>query len=360
MKHFNEQEKLYGRNILINLINQKGGEGRLEQAFRKQVENAALPNVRYIAYDFHHECKGMKYENLNKLVDGVSDEFAALNYFYAEYVAIEGGSKVPNTTPAYQVTVLRQQTGVFRTNCIDCLDRTNVVQNVIAEKVLENQLIALGLISNADLEEFAKVKSEPVVKSSGGILSTLMFWKKKPAKVNPVTLTLLYKLNGVFAWTYKGIWADNADRMSVLYSGTGALKTDYTRKGKRTYGGAIQDGINSLTRYYLNNFEDGENQDALDLFHGKYRPDRAAPSPLKTVAAQESLTWFTFRVAVVLGLAFIAWSWLGPSQFVPASNTSLFGLFMITQVVVSYLLLSRSGRSFVNKPRFVRDESSKK
>jgi len=45
--------------------------------------------------------------------------------------------------------------------------------------------------------------------------------------------------------------------MSVLYSGTPALKTDFTRTGKRTMRGAIDDGINSLTRYVLNNFMDG-------------------------------------------------------------------------------------------------------
>lgn len=29
-------------------------------------------------------------------------------------------------------TVVSQQDGVFRTNCIDCLDRTNVVQSMLA------------------------------------------------------------------------------------------------------------------------------------------------------------------------------------------------------------------------------------
>ena len=33
-----------------------------------------------------------------------------------------------------------EQTGVFRTNCIDCLDRTNVVQTLFAKQILEQQL----------------------------------------------------------------------------------------------------------------------------------------------------------------------------------------------------------------------------
>ena len=35
--------------------------------------------------------------------------------------------------------VVCEQEGVFRVNCIDCLDRTNVVQTAIAKWVLENQ-----------------------------------------------------------------------------------------------------------------------------------------------------------------------------------------------------------------------------
>ncbi len=37
-------------------------------------------------------------------------------------------------------TVVCVQQGVFRTNCIDCLDRTNVVQSMLAQKCLESQL----------------------------------------------------------------------------------------------------------------------------------------------------------------------------------------------------------------------------
>ena len=33
-----------------------------------------------------------------------------------------------------------QQEGVFRSNCMDCLDRTNVVQGLFAKVTLEEQL----------------------------------------------------------------------------------------------------------------------------------------------------------------------------------------------------------------------------
>ena len=46
--------------------------------------------------------------------------------------------------------------------------------------------------------------------------------------------------------------------MSTLYAGTPALKTDFTRTGKRSIVGMLHDGKNSVKRYVLNNFIDYE------------------------------------------------------------------------------------------------------
>ena len=74
--------------------------------------------------------------------------------------------------------------------------------------------------------------------------------------------------------------------MSILYTGTPALKTDFTRTGKRTMKGNLNDGYNSVTRYYINNYCDGYNHDCLDLCFGKLAPSakiikKGSLSPLK-------------------------------------------------------------------------------
>ena len=48
--------------------------------------------------------------------------------------------------------------------------------------------------------------------------------------------------------------------ISIAYSGTGALKTDFTRTGERTKMGPLEDGYNSIMRYLKNNFFDGARQ----------------------------------------------------------------------------------------------------
>ncbi|CAM9312069.1 unnamed protein product, partial [Heterosigma akashiwo] len=48
-----------------------------------------------------------------------------------------------------------------------------------------------------------------------------------------------------FEKIFKDVWGNNADAISNLYAGTGALKTDFTRTGKRTKKGLLMDGWNS-------------------------------------------------------------------------------------------------------------------
>lgn len=61
------------------------------------------------------------------------------------------------------------------------------------------------------------------------------------------------------------VWADHADSISCAYSGTGALKTDFTRTGKRGTKGLLQDGVNSIMRYMKNNYFDGTRQVGRDF-----------------------------------------------------------------------------------------------
>lgn len=85
---------------------------------------------------------------------------------------------------------------------------------------------------------------------------------------------------------FRESWTDNADKISIIYTGTPALKTDFTRTGKRTIKGALMDGVNSVQRYYINNYCDGYNHDCLDVALGKLTPSakvvqRGFLTPLK-------------------------------------------------------------------------------
>lgn len=55
---------------------------------------------------------------------------------------------------------IKMQTGAVRTNCMDNLDRTNVVQAALAKWTLNQQLTELGILSGSagidDYESFSK------------------------------------------------------------------------------------------------------------------------------------------------------------------------------------------------------------
>jgi synaptojanin len=85
-------------------------------------------------------------------------------------------------------------------------------------------------------------------------------------------------------WSYhRELWAENGDALSRIYAGTGALNTSYTRSGKRTLAGecsfleikfdakcwepgVLSDATKSVSRAYINNFQDKGKQVAIDMF----------------------------------------------------------------------------------------------
>lgn len=223
-KHFKEQVALYGDNYLVNLVNQKGYEEPVKSAYGKAVEtlpDTLTAHVKYIYFDFHHECSRMRWDRVRLLLVHLIDlGFTSDNYFHYD---------IANNA------VKHLQNKIVRTNCMDCLDRTNVVQSMLGRWVLQNQLEKSHYLSENNTTPWETVDPN-------------------------------------FNLFFMSFWADNADAVSCAYSGTGALKTDYTRTGKRTKLGALKDLINSITRYYLNNYKDGYRQDSFDLFLGNYRP----------------------------------------------------------------------------------------
>jgi hypothetical protein len=72
-RHFDSQVIIYGKQVIINLVNQKGSEKPLEQAFATMVSSLGSGMIRYIAFDFHKECRNMRWDRLSILLDQVAE-----------------------------------------------------------------------------------------------------------------------------------------------------------------------------------------------------------------------------------------------------------------------------------------------
>ncbi|CAM4583765.1 unnamed protein product [Lepidochelys olivacea] len=207
--HFEEQLKIYKKQVIINLVDQTGREKIIGDAYLKQVLLYNNSNLTYVSFDFHEHCRGMKFENVQTLTDAIHDIILDMKWCWVD-----------------QAGVICKQEGIFRVNCMDCLDRTNVVQAAIARVVMEQQLKKLGVMP----------PEQPL-----------------PMKCNRI---------------YQIMWANNGDSISRQYAGTAALKGDFTRTGERKLAGVMKDGVNSANRYYLNRFRDAYRQAVIDLMQG--------------------------------------------------------------------------------------------
>ncbi|ORX56736.1 hypothetical protein DM01DRAFT_1319763 [Hesseltinella vesiculosa] len=294
--HFDEQITTYGDQYLINLVNTKGYELPMGQAYANVVKQLNDPRLHYTHFDFHKECSKMRWHRIQLLVDDLKDALIAQGYY--EYDAKQG--------------VTKTQTSVVRTNCMDCLDRTNVVQSTLAKWVLTSQLRELGVLgTNEVLDQ-----------------------------------------HEAFMSIFRSAWADNADRVSSMYSGTGALKTDFTRTGNRTKAGALQDLNNSITRYIKNNFLDGQRQDGFDLFLGNYRVGTDASSPFVT---EKPLRVRALPPIVVFSLLMLLLHLLRPSLFGLHSLTTYLAIliFWISVLMSAVKFALRHSEFFVDLPHLL-------
>lgn len=127
-----ETQADYTRQYFVNLIDKKGSQKRIGDKFTKITEALQDPNVEYVWFDFHGECKKMKWENLSKLVDIVKQKMFSYGHFMAE---LQVGFGQRELISQETCQILSTQEGVMRTNCMDCLDRTNVVQSVFSRQI---------------------------------------------------------------------------------------------------------------------------------------------------------------------------------------------------------------------------------
>ncbi|KAG8660087.1 phosphoinositide phosphatase SAC6 isoform X1 [Manihot esculenta] len=293
-RHFLDLRKKYGAVIAVDLVNEHGGEGRLSEKFAKATQHIISDDVRYLHFDFHKICGHIHFERLSILYDQIAEFLDKSGYLLLN----EKGEKI------------KEQIGVVRTNCIDCLDRTNVTQSMIGRRMLEIQLRRIGVFSAEET-----ISSHPNFDDS-----------------------------------FKILWANHGDDISIQYSGTPALKGDFVRCGQRTAQGILKDGWNALARYYFNNFSDGVKQDAIDLLHGHYivSVNRDMTPPSQT-GGLENIASFPLALSLVMTGFFLSMMSLCR---VPYDLRHLFFLLIwasLTAAIAAFV--KANGRIFCNRPR---------
>lgn len=289
-RHFHDLSQRYRESLALDLTDKHGDEGKLSSAYAAEMEK--LPNVRYVSFDFHSVCGNSNFDNLDVLCNEIAEDFEKQGYFLID----KDGN------------VLEEQRGVVRSNCIDCLDRTNVTQSYLARISLDSQLQRIGIFSPEDSvtkfpEEYDK---------------------------------------------FKIMWVEHGDEISLEYAGTHALKRDLVRYGKQTLGGLITDGMSALSRYYLNNFQDGIKQDAIDLISGHYSVGRNNTSALQ-LNTSEPFSYLPVASALLVGgLTLTSFSLNQGGRSAPLLVSSVVWAGVTAGIMA---LAKANGRQFCCRPR---------
>ncbi|KAG5462573.1 MAG: SacI homology domain-containing protein [Olpidium bornovanus] len=311
--HFDNMFKRYGGPIIVlNLVKQKEKtkrESLLLEEFTQCVEylNQFLPPgkaIKYIAWDMSRASKSGKGiegrdpathladgrsrdQDVIRILEEISEDSVASTGFYHSGVEVRFSMKSNafrsvklETPPQKRVLTVASgarssvqdsrvvqrtrptlQSGVVRTNCIDCLDRTNAAQFIIGKCALGHQLYALGIIDNPHI-------------SFDSDAATL--------------LTEMYH--------------DHGDTIALQYGGAHLVNTMETYRKLSGWTSHSRDVVESIRRYYSNSFVgksrrfgtsavpsvepprliaarsfcvDAEKQDAINLFLGNFEPSKA-------------------------------------------------------------------------------------
>ncbi|KAI0306833.1 inositol polyphosphate phosphatase [Multifurca ochricompacta] len=213
-RHFAHLTEQYGYVHAINLLGSKDAEASLTSAYARHLHIAKGvwgDDIDITHFDFHQAVRLAGHDSIMRdlrRLSSISDNMDRFGFTMCDVASNE---------------IITEQKGVFRTNCLDCLDRTNFVQDILSRTSLEQYLLL--------------VRRE---------------W------LNPNAL-----------WSYhRELWAENGDALSRIYAGTGALNTSFTRSGKRTLAGVLSDATKSVSRAYINNFQDKGKQIAIDMLLG--------------------------------------------------------------------------------------------
>ncbi|KAJ3371554.1 phosphatidylinositol-3,5-bisphosphate 5-phosphatase [Allomyces arbusculus] len=234
-KHFNRMLEHYGAPLIVfNLIktNERvkresilGDDFEMCVKYLNQflVEGGTSERIEYHHIDMSREAKtgrviDLLEERVAKMVDEIGF-FACVPEAYVQARLRNDGDMI----------CARVQEGIIRTNCIDCLDRTNAAAFVIGKCALERQLVHLGILRTAVLDFDTDAIQQ---------------------------LTALYERHG--------------DAIALQYGGSALVNTMRTYRD-RNLATQSRDMIETLKRYYNNSFTDAEKQDAIDIFLGVFR-----------------------------------------------------------------------------------------
>ncbi|KAJ1818725.1 phosphatidylinositol-3,5-bisphosphate 5-phosphatase [Coemansia sp. RSA 2598] len=241
-RHFSSLFERYGAPVIVLSLIKTKERARRESALGEEFSeglrylNQFLPQgskIRYLAWDMSRAKKNRQ-EDVLAILEVIAEEALSLTGFfhsrpelYANYLKRRRETK-PGSSDAVgsgRRLAPMWQEGVVRSNCIDCLDRTNAAQSIIGKVALAHQLFALGIIAHPHLS-FATDA----------------------------------------AMIIEEMYHDLGNTVALQYGGSHLVNTVQTYRRNTNWRSHSRDIVEALRRYYSNSLLDVERQEAITYF----------------------------------------------------------------------------------------------
>ncbi|KAM7254653.1 hypothetical protein ACFE04_004033 [Oxalis oulophora] len=251
--HFEQLVKRYGRQIVVlNLLKTPQNNHR-EAALRSEFANALKylnthsfineDNLKFIHWDLSRHSKKSASSAMTALSRLVSQAENFIGIFYGQ---IPETATPASTSTTHSISwdsiegksIPSFQNGVLRTNCIDCLDRTNVAQYIYGLVALGKQLRALSFIESPNIV-----------------------------------------LNSPLAFSLMKLYEEMGDVVAQQYSGSDAQNKIFCEmRGQWKGATRYKEFIRILQRFYNNAYVDANKQDSINVFLGHFQPHPEKPA----------------------------------------------------------------------------------
>ncbi|QLQ80682.1 hypothetical protein HG537_0E00350 [Torulaspora globosa] len=219
--HFDMLFQRYGKVEVLNLIKTKEKTPR-ETKLLKEFEQC----INYLN-QFLSDDKKIQYTSWDMSRASKQDGQGVIEFLERYAAKTVTNTGIFHNGSNFKTTKMQQ--GICRSNCIDCLDRTNAAQFVVGKRALGVQLKSLGIVDNSYLEYDSDITN---------------------------ILTELFH--------------DLGDTIALQYGGSHLVNTMETYRKINQWSSHSRDMIESIKRFYSNSFVDAQRQDAINLFLGHY------------------------------------------------------------------------------------------
>ncbi|UKJ87949.2 phosphoinositide 5-phosphatase [Theileria orientalis] len=248
-----EYYKPFTYKLFVSLLDTKNSENEsllnsifenVLNGYNKVLEehNPQEPKINFVNYNYNSNAKWNTHEIVIQFVlDELIDQFSNIGFFDEEQHLnwLRNGTRPhkEDTNGTKGQSKRGLQKGILRTNCLDCLDRSNIFQWIAS------WVIVHMILNSRSNDNSIKIKNR---------LAHMLFGNNAED-------------NNKFFITFRNLWCDHGDYISIHQTGLPCTLSKRVKQPDTSFNSLWYYGKVMAKRHYHSRFKDFKRQEALDI-----------------------------------------------------------------------------------------------